>query len=279
MLSGLEALIAFEKLGTLSEAAVHLRISQSAVTKRIQALEQTFGFKLVEPDGRKLKLTERAAKIVAKAQPIMEDVDSLRLFAESDDKRKICLGIGESIAASWGPKLLRQALNKLPNIDVSLHVHRSSLVVEQLRLGRYEMGIVAGRPNGNDLDWTPIGKEKMVLFGSDKSSNRILTIERSSATWKDIGAGAELRKEMADNEFVFLESFSAAAQMAKQGFGRALVPMGVAEVHECKPGQFVNLEPKIFRKIHIVTRKSFAAIPDVREFIKCVASLTGDLLG
>jgi len=49
MLEGIDALIALERFGTVSEAAVRLRLTQSAISKRIQALQRTVGFRLVEP--------------------------------------------------------------------------------------------------------------------------------------------------------------------------------------------------------------------------------------
>jgi DNA-binding transcriptional LysR family regulator len=49
MLEGIDALIALEKFGTVSEAATRLRLTQSAVSKRIQALQRAIGLKLVEP--------------------------------------------------------------------------------------------------------------------------------------------------------------------------------------------------------------------------------------
>ena len=40
MLDGIDALIALDQFGTVSEAATRLRLTQSAVSKRIQALQR-----------------------------------------------------------------------------------------------------------------------------------------------------------------------------------------------------------------------------------------------
>ena len=55
ILDGIEALAALEQCGTISEAATRLRLTQSAVSKRIQALQKTVGFRIVEPDGRRVQ--------------------------------------------------------------------------------------------------------------------------------------------------------------------------------------------------------------------------------
>ena len=46
MVEGIEALIAVERKGTISEAAAQLRLTQSAVSKRLQALQNQLKFKV-----------------------------------------------------------------------------------------------------------------------------------------------------------------------------------------------------------------------------------------
>ena len=57
MIEGLEALLALERTGTISEAAAQLRLTQSAVSKRIQSLSDSMKFAVIEPDGRRVRLT------------------------------------------------------------------------------------------------------------------------------------------------------------------------------------------------------------------------------
>ncbi len=59
MINYLEALLALERTGTISEAAAQLRLTQSAVSKRIQALQNEVQFKVIEPDGRRVRLTAK----------------------------------------------------------------------------------------------------------------------------------------------------------------------------------------------------------------------------
>ena len=56
MIEGIEALLALERTGTISEAAAQLRLTQSAVSKRIQSLTNEVKFKVIEPaPGRYVK--------------------------------------------------------------------------------------------------------------------------------------------------------------------------------------------------------------------------------
>jgi DNA-binding transcriptional LysR family regulator len=77
MLEGIEALIALEKYGTVSEAAIRMRLTQSAVSKRIHALQDELKVKLVEPDGRRVRLTADGYQFLNKARPLIIEIKIL----------------------------------------------------------------------------------------------------------------------------------------------------------------------------------------------------------
>ena len=58
MLTYLEALHALAETGTMGEAAIKLRLTQSAISKRIRALEVEIGSDLIRRVGRRVELTE-----------------------------------------------------------------------------------------------------------------------------------------------------------------------------------------------------------------------------
>ena len=63
MIENLETLIALSKTGTMMEASTALRISQSAVSKRIAALERYYDRDLIQRHGKELclRIMERAS--------------------------------------------------------------------------------------------------------------------------------------------------------------------------------------------------------------------------
>lgn len=281
MLEELRTLLALEATGTLSEAAVRLRLTQSAVSKRLQALEAELGFKLVEPDGRRLRITSRGLQVLAKARGLLLEVEALKDLREATTARSMGIGIADSIASSWGPKVLKRALTETKGLSLHVHVHRSTMVLEQVRSGRYELGVVTGRPQGKDLVWDLIVEEPMVLVGSKKpsSTENILTIETQSATWKEIGSEVLAHPKLKGRHYVFLESFSAVLQMAKEGFGLGIVPLGLAKAFGVNEAHLTRLSPRIRRQVHLVKRKSIAelsAVQGLQEALKEHASFIKD---
>jgi DNA-binding transcriptional LysR family regulator len=275
MLEGIQALVAIEKLGTVSQAATQLRLTQSAVSKRIQALESEIGYKLLQKDGRHVRLTPAALLFLSKAKSILVEVENLKNLGKENAPREFSIGIADSIASSWGPAVLRKSLQKVENLKLEIHVHRSTLIIENLKLGRYSLGIVTGLPTGKDLIWTPFMKEELVLAGQGPQGTStknlttpIITIEPESATWREIGPLVHKNLQINGRRIIPVESFFAAAQMAKEGFGQCLIPLGVAHAVGLKPTQFNSLSPKIERQIHLIARKSVYQSTTVQEFIQ-----------
>src|SRR5215475_8122506 len=134
MIDNLDALVALATFGTASEAAIRLRITQSAVSKRLAALQAEVGVRLVEPDGRRLRLTAAGVELLERARPLVAELRALARPAAAPARPRFTLALADSIAASWGPAAVRRALAALPGARVELHAHRSVLVIESVRL-------------------------------------------------------------------------------------------------------------------------------------------------
>lgn len=273
MLDGLESLAALERFGTVSEAAVRLRVTQSAVSKRIQALQKAVGFRVVEPAGRRLRLTAEAASLLERARPLIADLRALAMPAGGESVSRYSLGLADSIAASWGPGIVAEALKALPGVEVDLHAHRSVLLIESVRLGRYHIALSSDAPTSAELIHYPVTDEAMVVINSGFARQAardapLITIETSSATWRAIEPLLRERQPLLlARRRVPVESFSAALQMVKAGFGDGLAPIGLALETGLDRRCYRPL-PGVSRRVSLLTRKtvnqlaSFAKLRD-----------------
>jgi DNA-binding transcriptional LysR family regulator len=261
MLEGIDALLALERFGTVSEAAVRLRLTQSAVSKRIQALQRAVGIRLVEPDGRRLRLTAAAADFLERARPLVADLRGLMAPAREGTPAVFSLALADSIAASWGPAVISRALRGLDGITVQLHAHRSVLIVESVRLGRYHLGLSTDVPASRDLIHHPVVEEPLVIVNSGLSAKPardrpLISIEPGSATWRAIEPQLrERHPQLLARPLVPVESFSATVQMVKAGFGDGLVPLGIAIEMKVDRRSWREV-PGIRRHISLITRKT-----------------------
>ena len=281
MINYLEALLALERTGTMSEAAAQLRLTQSAITKRIQSLQNEVRFKVIEPDGRRVKLTAQGQSLLDKARPLISEIKNLKDVETENDMNQFSIGVSDSIAASWGPRLLRLALKKEKKLILNIHVHRSTLIEENVKLGRYHLGLCVSPTDDKQLISEIISAESMVLisnrFDPETDSKKIITIEPNSATWKVIHEKAIKHAKIKNHELIYVESFSAIVQMVKEGFGHGLVPIGVALTMGAPKKAIQLLLPSIKREIKIITRKNISLLPAVQSLILSLKETSKEL--
>jgi LysR family nitrogen assimilation transcriptional regulator len=76
-LKRLRTFIAVAELGTVSKTALHLRISQPALSRQISELEQEFGLRLFDRVGRRLMLTAVGEQVLDDCRRVLGEVGSL----------------------------------------------------------------------------------------------------------------------------------------------------------------------------------------------------------
>ncbi len=286
MLEGIEALIALERTGTISEAAAQLRLTQSAVSKRLQALQDEVSFKLIEPDGRRVKLTLQGLEFIMRAKPLIAELKSLKQLNINPGVQKFSIALSDSIAATWGPKIIKQASRKIKNLEFDLHVHRSTLVEENVKMGKYDLGLcITSRhlSSLNSLVVTSIATEPLVFvyqkfdFEYLNSSSKIITIEKNSGTWKLLEDKILKNSKIKNPEFIFVESFAAISQMVKEGFGHGIIPLGMAIHNNLPKKSYSFFQPSIAREISLISRKNIYLNPLIQEFSQSLTELTTTL--
>src|SRR5437764_1709510 len=75
-LKRLRTFVTVADLGTVSKAALRLRISQSALSRQISDLEYECGFKLFDRIGRRLFLTTRGEQLLEDCRGVLGQIGS-----------------------------------------------------------------------------------------------------------------------------------------------------------------------------------------------------------
>src|SRR5687767_7648708 len=139
MLSSLETLLVLAETGSMTRAATRLRLTQSAVSKRIDALEHELGDVLVTRGRRGVTLTARGQELTLRARPLLAELK--RSLDQRPGPARIALGVSESLLASWAPRLLAAA--SVPGLELALGAHRSPVAVDLVRAGEYDLALAA----------------------------------------------------------------------------------------------------------------------------------------
>lgn len=273
MIENLETLLALSKSGTMLEASTELRISQSAVSKRIAVLERYYNRKLIQKKGRRVELTQHGKQLVDRVSPILSELRDLFMQEANAARGELVIGVSDAILSSWGPRVFIEVKAELPEVNFSFHTYRTPVVLDRIRSGEFMVGVCTGSDAlDTDLQSEVLTQEPMVIIpaGLKKidwpvdGELGVITIEDYSGAWrsfKDEVKRLRIRRE------VSLESFFSVAQMAIAGFGHGMVPIGVAKTLKVPDACLINLgEQGLRRPVRFVARKSTYSLPVVANF-------------
>ena len=115
----------------MMKTATVLKIPQSAVSKRIAALEQYYDRQLIERQGRRVVLTHHGTRLVERVTPLMSELRHVFLEDNALRKGRIILGVSEAILASWGPRLFASVAREMPGVEFEFHAQRSPVVLDR----------------------------------------------------------------------------------------------------------------------------------------------------
>jgi DNA-binding transcriptional LysR family regulator len=135
--------------GSFTAAAAELGYTQSAISKRVAALERTTGHSLVIRERKGVRLTSAGEVLLghaATALEAMEDAERELDAAATSRTRPVRLGAFASAAAGVVPGALRSLARDRPDIVVALREGTSAVLTRGLRAGNLDIALLAGVP-------------------------------------------------------------------------------------------------------------------------------------
>src|SRR5690349_6565720 len=78
----LKTFVAVAELGTVSKAALHLRVGQPALSRQLSELQQELGLPLFDRVGRRLFLTAQGEQLLVDCRRVLTDLTTVRERAD-----------------------------------------------------------------------------------------------------------------------------------------------------------------------------------------------------
>jgi DNA-binding transcriptional LysR family regulator len=141
----LEHLLALADTGSFSRAAEKLFMTQSALSRSIQSLEDDLGGKVLDRIGKRNELTPLGLDVVARARHIVRDTAELRHSAQllqEGGKSSISVGLGSGPGALLTIPLMCAAAQRYPAMRVAITRGPTELQVQQLRSRQLDAMVV-----------------------------------------------------------------------------------------------------------------------------------------
>lgn len=154
---------------SFTKAGKELSISQPAITKHIQELENLYRIQLFERAGGKISLTHQGAIFLKYATYILNGYDSLSnemALLEKQYEGEFKIGASPTVAQYLLPSLAAGFIKHFPKVKFTLLTANSRQVEEALENHSIELGIVEGTTRNENLHYSHFMKDKLVIVTS-----------------------------------------------------------------------------------------------------------------
>ena len=234
----LRIFVAVYQAENATHAAEELHMTQPAVTRAIQELEQYYGARLFERMYRHLSPTECAKRLYPQAVHLLDSFDRIETGLRNwDSLGLIRVGATVTLGSTVLPGLARQFAQENPGIQLRVTVANGGMLTAALCENRLDLALLESAPSMPDLHTEEIGTDLLcaVMDPSDPlAAGESLTLEQLSAApllVREQGSTARAALQSALEArglplSIAWESVSTEAllQAAAQGLGVAVLP-------------------------------------------------------
>lgn len=153
--------------GNLTRAARELNTVQSAITQRMQRLEDAMGTKLLKRHSRGVRPTEQGEillKYARQMDALVADAVAEVTAWEGSPTGTVSIGLPPSVSAVLTTPLIEAVNSALPNVELTVAEAFSGYLEGWLENGEIDIGFVFDKTSSTDLDVTELVEEHLFLI-------------------------------------------------------------------------------------------------------------------
>jgi LysR family transcriptional regulator, low CO2-responsive transcriptional regulator len=154
------------ELSSFTAAAKALGLTQSAVSQRVQALEQALGVPLFARQGGRVLLTEAGHRLYPFAQRILvlhREAQEVITGHKAPLTGDLLLAASSVPGEHLLPDLLSRFRRRHPHVQVRATVTDTQAVLDQVERGQAHLGLVGGKTDNPHLEFRCFACDKLVL--------------------------------------------------------------------------------------------------------------------
>lgn len=277
-LTDLQLIVNIGDASSLTRGAEKSHLSLPAASNRVKNLEEHFGTRLFFRNSQGVTLTPSGESFLKHARKVLQQIEQLRGDIHeysSGVKGQVRMVANTTAMTEFMPTVLSRYLATHPDVTVNLRERLSYLVVKSVADGAADVGVVAGQPAGDGIQFLPYRKDRLTLvtdanhplagreeiaFGETLSYEYVGLSE-----WSAIHAFLIQAADNLGHPFRFrieVGSFDSVCRMIEAGVGIGVVPEQAARRFAASMNlRLVRLsDPWAERKLHICVR-DLAALP------------------
>lgn len=165
-LRDLEYLVAVGEHRHFGRAAEACNVSQPTLSTQLKKLEQELGIPLIERSPRHVMLTSAGERVAERSRVMLDEAAAIRALARQvtdPEGGTLRMGLFPTLAPYLLPHVVPALHERYPNLELLLIEEKTEVVLDQLRSGRLDVGILALPVTGESLHKQSLFTEDFVL--------------------------------------------------------------------------------------------------------------------
>lgn len=168
----LEYIVAVDTYRSFVSAAEKCYVTQPTLSMQVQKLEDTLGVKLFDRSKQPVTPTEIGIEIIAQARILLAESEKIKEII-TDRKKELSgelkVGIIPTVAPYILPKILHGFIEKYPQVKLIVWEQTTEQIIQQLKLGLIDCGILSTPLHESTLTEIPVFYENFVAYASKNS--------------------------------------------------------------------------------------------------------------
>jgi LysR family hydrogen peroxide-inducible transcriptional activator len=159
----LQYLVAVAEHRHFGRAAEACFVSQPTLSTQLKKLEQELGVELIERNPRHVLLTDAGERIVERAKVVLAETENIRGIARQavdPESGTLRVGLFPTLAPYLLPHVVPKLHARFPNLELLLVEEKTEVVLQRLRDGQLDVGVLARPVHDEHL-------HEEYLFGED----------------------------------------------------------------------------------------------------------------
>lgn len=184
-LQELQAFVAVAERASFRAAAEDLHLSQPALSRRIEKLEDLLGARLLERTTRRVALTNVGRVFLERARSAIDELDRAVLSIGDLAAQRgglVTVACVPSVAYYFLPSVIHEYSQHFPRIRVRIIDETANTVLNSVVTGRADFGISFFGTQEPDVDFKAVLREDFVL--AIRNDHRFA--HRQSVDWEDL---------------------------------------------------------------------------------------------
>lgn len=287
----LEYIVAVDTHRHFVKASEACFVTQATLSMMIKKLEEELNVILFDRSKQPVVPTEIGVKVIAQARRMLNEANKLReivALEKGEVAGELRVGVIPTVAPYLLPLFLKEFTNSYPKINLFISELNTDAIIDKLKSGQIDVGILATPLNEKAINETPLYYEKYFLYansgevGFEKQYflpenidiNRLWLLEEGHCMRTQVLRLCELKKQAQTMDKLHYEagSIDTLMNLVDNHYGITVIPaLAASRLDGVRREQLRYFEPpEPVREISLVTHYEYVKERFVKALKECI---------